>query len=123
MKRLWFALLLIATPAAAQQMLSGSGVPAASTGKEGDFFYDYSTSRVWGPKTSGAWGSPSVATDLGSTTGTAPGAGLVGEQIESSIAVGSAVAATTATSIDITTVTITPGNWLCAGNVATNPAG
>ena len=39
-------------------ILSGTGAPASSVGKDGDFYLDKSTSNFYGPKISGSWGSP-----------------------------------------------------------------
>ena len=44
-------------PSGGTSVLNGVGVPAASTGKDGDFYVDTSTNTMYGPKTSGAWGS------------------------------------------------------------------
>lgn len=38
-------------------ILSGSGVPGGGTGANGDFYFDTAASRLYGPKTAGAWGS------------------------------------------------------------------
>lgn len=38
-------------------ILSGSGVPGSGLGNNGDFYYDSANQRIYGPKTSGAWGS------------------------------------------------------------------
>jgi hypothetical protein len=38
-------------------VLSGSGVPSAGLGSDGDFYIDTATFNIYGPKTSGAWGS------------------------------------------------------------------
>lgn len=39
-------------------ILSGSAVPSAGTGTDGDFYIRTTTSEIYGPKTAGAWGSP-----------------------------------------------------------------
>ena len=52
-------------------ILSGSGAPSAGTGNNGDFYIDTASSTLYGPKTSGAWGSgtslvgPSVSSPTG----------------------------------------------------------
>lgn len=52
-------------------LLSGSGAPSSGTGNNGDFYIDTSTSTIYGPKTSGSWGSgtsligPSVSAPTG----------------------------------------------------------
>ncbi|MEO6633617.1 MAG: hypothetical protein ABIN13_17890, partial [Mucilaginibacter sp.] len=38
-------------------VLSGTGVPAAATGNDGDFYIDITTYKIYGPKAAGAWGS------------------------------------------------------------------
>jgi len=38
-------------------MLSGHGVPSSAIGAEGDFYIDVDTYMLYGPKTSGAWGT------------------------------------------------------------------
>ena len=42
-------------------ILSGTGVPSAGLGVDGDFYIDTAANDIYGPKTAGAWGS---ATDL-----------------------------------------------------------
>lgn len=58
----------------------------------------------------------------GTTTNDNASAGNVGEYIFSEIASGSAVALTTATIADITSITLTPGDWDVWANFATAPA-
>lgn len=50
-------------------------------------------------------------------------AGSVGEFISSSVASGSAVALTSNTPANITSITLTPGDWDVWGTICTNPAG
>ncbi len=38
-------------------ILSDNGVPAASLGKDGDFYINTNTADLYGPKTSGSWGT------------------------------------------------------------------
>ena len=38
-------------------VLSGAGAPGAGTGNDGDFYIDTSNNDIYGPKTSGSWGS------------------------------------------------------------------
>ena len=38
-------------------VLNGSGVPAGSTGVDGDFYIDTAAWNIYGPKTAGAWGA------------------------------------------------------------------
>jgi hypothetical protein len=54
---------------------------------------------------------------LGVADGSDAGAGYIGEVISSSVAVGSPVALTTATTADVTSITLTSGRWLITGNV------
>lgn len=39
-------------------VLNGSGAPASGTGNNGDFYVDTTAKAIYGPKTSGTWGSP-----------------------------------------------------------------
>ena len=57
------------------------------------------------------------------TGGSAASAGAIGEVISSSIAVGSAVSLSTGVAKNITSVSLTAGDWDCGGSVITNPAG
>jgi hypothetical protein len=45
------------TGASANTVLSGSGAPASGTGSDGDFYIDVAATRIYGPRSSGAWGS------------------------------------------------------------------
>jgi hypothetical protein len=69
----------------------------------------------------------SVATAAGQFVGTATNdnatAGNVGEIIESEILIGSAISLVNATAKDITSISLTAGDWNVWGTVATNPAG
>ena len=69
--------------------------------------------------------SPTITTPgiVGVTNGGNATAGNVGEYISSTVLVGSAVALTTATATNVTNVSLTAGDWMCEGNVTTNPAG
>lgn len=60
---------------------------------------------------------------VGTTLADNANAGSVGEVISSSIPVGSAVALTSGTPANITSISLTAGDWQCWGNVVTNPAG
>ena len=44
--------------AAGKTVLNGAGAPAGATGSNGDFFVDTTAHAIYGPKTAGAWGSP-----------------------------------------------------------------
>lgn len=58
---------------------------------------------------------------LGTNDNTAASAGNIGEYIVSNIAGGSAVALTTGVAANITSVSLTAGDWDCRGWVGTNP--
>lgn len=58
---------------------------------------------------------------IGSATNAS--AGNVGEYVSSNIAAGSAVSATSATALNITSVSLTAGDWSCIGNAAANGTG
>jgi hypothetical protein len=57
----------------------------------------------------------------GVTTNTAAGAGVIGQVISSSIPAGSAVSLASSTAKDVTTISLTAGNWLVWGNVVFAP--
>lgn len=54
------ALSALVGPAGAdgRTVLNGTGAPGAGLGSNGDFYIDLSTYDIYGPKTAGAWGSP-----------------------------------------------------------------
>jgi hypothetical protein len=60
---------------------------------------------------------------VGTTTNDDAAAGSVGEVISSFVAVGSAVSLSSGTSKDITSISLTAGDWNVWGAVGTNPAG
>lgn len=60
---------------------------------------------------------------IGTTTNDNAAAGSVGQIVESTVLVGSAVALTTATTANITSISLTAGDWSVYGNIWTNPAG
>ena len=43
-------------------VLNGAGAPAAGAGVDGDFYINTSANTIYGPKTAGAWGSPTSMT-------------------------------------------------------------
>jgi hypothetical protein len=47
-----------AAGAAGNSLRSGAGVPDPSLGADGDFYINTSADTIYGPKTAGAWGSP-----------------------------------------------------------------
>lgn len=52
---------------------SGSGVPSSGLGVDGDFYINTSANTIYGPKTSGSWGSPtSLVGPQGATGATGP---------------------------------------------------
>ena len=69
--------------------------------------------------------SPTVTTPniVGTTAAGNAAAGSVGEVIESEIVVGSAVSQTTGTSVNITSISLTAGDWDVRGTYFTNMAG
>lgn len=54
------------------------------------------------------------------TNYTAP-AGFLGQQITSTVLAGSAVSLTTATAANVTSISLTPGDWIVWGNICTSP--
>ena len=60
---------------------------------------------------------------MGRIDGNSNGAGVVGEEIDSTVLIGAAVSLTSTTPANITSVALTPGNWLCYGSAFINPAG
>lgn len=60
---------------------------------------------------------------VGTTTNNNANAGSDGEFISSSVVVGSAVALTTNVTANVTSITLTAGDWDVAGTVSINPAG
>jgi len=60
---------------------------------------------------------PQVASNLveGTTTNDNAAAGIIGEVKTSTVAIGDAVAETTATPVDVTTLALTPGDWEVSG--------
>ena len=64
-------------------VLNGAGVPSAGLGNNGDFYINTSANTIYGPKTSGAWGSAtSLVGPAGATgsTGAQGSAGATGAQ-------------------------------------------
>ncbi len=59
----------------------------------------------------------------GTNTNDSAASGYVGEFIESTILVGSAVSLTTNTTANVTSISLTAGDWDVFGNVALNPGG
>lgn len=59
----------------------------------------------------------------GIDTNTAASAGNIGEVIESTVLAGAAISLTSGVEANITSISLTPGNWLAWGNVGYVPAG
>lgn len=64
-------------------VLSGTGAPAAGLGTNGDFYLDTAASRLYGPKTGGAWGSGVVLIGPTGAPGAAGAAGADGKTVRS----------------------------------------
>ncbi len=62
--------------------------------------------------------SPTTGGIIGVTSGSNAAAGYVGELISSSILLGSAVSLTTATPANVTSISLTAGDWQVCGSVA-----
>lgn len=89
----------------------GVGSTAPNTGK-------FTTLQATGAIT------PAYPTGIvGNTTGSSVSAGSIGESVSSNIPQGSAVPLTSNTQTNITSITLTAGDWDVWGNVVTAPAG
>lgn len=53
----WFLVGSVGAGGSFNTLLSGSGAPSGGTGVDGDFYVDTATLDIYGPKTSGSWGS------------------------------------------------------------------
>lgn len=51
-------------------LLNGAGVPSGALGADGDFYVNTSATTIYGPKTAGAWGSPTSLIGPAGTNGT-----------------------------------------------------
>jgi hypothetical protein len=75
----------------------------------------------------GATGARFSATAIvgfaGTTTNDSATAGDIGEYVESTVATGSAVALATATEEDVTSISLTAGDWDVSGNIVYKPTG
>jgi hypothetical protein len=67
--------------------------------------------------TNTAWIGYPVNQGLGVTDGLSAAAGYVGEVLTSTIAIGSATSLTTATGKSITSLSLSPGDWMLSGNI------
>lgn len=63
-------------------------------------------------------GIVTATAQVGTTTNDNAAAGQIGEIVESTVLIGSAVALTTATSVNVTSISLTAGDWDVWGNVA-----
>lgn len=70
-----FGFIGVGTPGAA--ILSGSGAPSGSFGRDNDFYIDVDVYDIYGPKTAGVWG-PATALGGGSGGGL-PAGGTIGQ--------------------------------------------
>ncbi len=62
-------------------ILSGAGAPSFSLGSNGDFYIDTTAEAIYGPKTAGAWGSPTSLIGPAGATGAAGAGGADGSTI------------------------------------------
>lgn len=69
--------------------------------------------------------SPTITTptETGKTSGSCSASGNVGQCLSSNVPSGSAVSLTTGTAANVTSLSLTAGNWIAAGNVCFAPAG
>lgn len=95
-------------------------------GGQGTFYWNTTTGTddggvttiVPNGSTSGCWSRiPPSTLILGVATNSNASAGYIGEYISSNVAVGSAVPITTATPLNITSISLTPGDWDVRGNI------
>lgn len=57
----------------ANTIRNGSGAPSSGLGSDGDFYINTAANTIYGPKTAGAWGSPtSLVGPTGATGPTGP---------------------------------------------------
>jgi hypothetical protein len=59
-------------------MYSGSGVPVATLGINGDYYLDKNTGNLYGPKIASGWGTPIVLRGTNGTTGSTGATGATG---------------------------------------------
>lgn len=65
-------------------ILNGSGAPGSGLGNNGDFYIDTAANTIYGPKTSGAWGSPTSIVGTNGTNGTNGSVWYTGSGVPSS---------------------------------------
>lgn len=104
---------------------AGSNMGLGAYGDGGAFLNTWITiTRATGKVTfSGSIQPSTTAGIVGTTLADSANAGSVGEFISSSIPVGSAVSLTSNTATNITSISLTAGDWDVWGTVTTNPAG
>jgi len=66
---------------AGSTVLSGNGIPTSTTGTNGDFYLDLSTSQFYGPKTASGWGTGFSMKGANGATGAAGTNGTNGNTI------------------------------------------
>lgn len=71
-------------------------------------------------QTQGPWNSAQIT---GTATNNSASAGYLGEYISSTVLVGSAVTLTTGTPANVTSISLTAGDWEVCGTVSFNPGG
>jgi hypothetical protein len=99
--------------------LSGAGTWTTPAGAGGVTSVIGNTGAV----TLGQLTAGGLAPSAGVTNGSNAAAGQVGEYISSTVLVGSAVALTSSTAADVTSISLTAGDWDVWGNVGFNPGG
>lgn len=107
---------------------SSANLAAAITDETGSGLLVFATSPTLVTPVLGAASATSLTFTstsgiIGTTTNNNAAAGSVGEFIESTVLVGSSVALTTATTANITSISLTAGDWSVYGSVWTNPTG
>lgn len=100
--------------------------PFSSTGVTGPGSSTVGHIATWNSTTGAALADSATVSSAfiaGVSTNSNAASGIVGEYASSSVAVGSAVSLTTTVAADVTSLSLTAGDWDCAGNVINNPAG
>lgn len=106
-------------------ILSGSGTPSGGLGSDGDIYLDLATGDFFGPKASGSWGSPIVATGLNALVADAVAAAGDAATSETNAASGATAAAGSATTAagSATTATTKAGEASTSAATASTKAG
>ncbi|SAK53687.1 hypothetical protein AWB78_01350 [Caballeronia calidae] len=115
----------LGTPSAVT-LTNGSGLPISS-GVSG---LGTGVATALGSAVTGSGGpvlatSPTITTPTitGVTSGSCASSGNVGQCVSSNIPNGSAVSLSSGTASNVTSISLTAGNWIAAGNVCFSPAG